>query len=107
MVKNAKTALIPLVWFDEDIKVDSNITKQLSKVAKIIHFGIVIPSFLICFGLFWILVSLAFGLYEKYKLNKYLYDTNERAIETDQTKQYFKVSGNAETKEPKEAMLNS
>lgn len=56
-----------MIWFDEDIKLDKNISEELTQVAQVIQLGIIIPSALLCFGMTLIVISFLFGINEKFK----------------------------------------
>ena len=62
-----KSVLIPMVWFDEDITLNRNISDQLAQVARIIQLNIIIPAGLFCLGMISIVCSLVLGLNEKHK----------------------------------------
>ena len=56
-----------MIWFDEEIILNKNISEQLSQVASIIQLGIIIPSALLCSGVLLSAISISFVLNEKYK----------------------------------------
>jgi hypothetical protein len=56
-----------MIWFDEEIILNKNISEQLSQVASIIQLGIIIPSALLCSGVLLSAISISFALNEKYK----------------------------------------
>jgi len=69
-----------MIWFDEDIKLYKNITEQLTQVAQVIQLSIIIPSALTCFGISLIVISLLFGINEKYKKTNKACSKNENEI---------------------------
>ena len=43
-MKKVKPVLIPMLWFDEEIRINRDISDQLGQVARVIQLNIIIPA---------------------------------------------------------------
>lgn len=57
MVKNIQPVLLPVLWFEEEIKLKSETVKELSKVAFYVRLVTLIPVTMVSTGILLILVS--------------------------------------------------